>query len=476
MTSRDDVNEQNGLSHAEGLFNPRLSDVFGLVVRQDEVDFVVPHLREDLPLSVDPFLLWKSGRAEYQELHRLLLGFVEQVRIHALAGRIGAAHRLLAEVREPVELGLGYASGTKRGSAIGPMLSAAIIDTLREVPQIQDTGLDHLEILALLVPKVAEDRISDLTASVIKRWLAEFTTDRCKELGIPVQRYRLVGWDGDQLDWRPFEAQLPYNPIEGSPILLAPLDLLRRLPWINYADYYKSTYSRLVLPAARLGRSIPKQEVLAFNRAHYQVIRGYVKSREEQADECTPDPLFVPLQLDTLKRKAAQLHMLPIGRTNNADKKFEALAFDLLASLLYPELDLAGSQVPDNRVERISVTSFFIMMARRAFLHDLRDLYKARQIVIELKNVTALETEHVNQLYRYLDGEEMGSFGILLARNPPPRKVQRNIIELHSSKRVAIVCLDDSDIELMVQLLDSRRRPIEALRKKYVEFTRQLPQ
>ena len=140
MTSDDVVNERHVSSHADGLFNPRLSDVFGLVVRQDQVDFVVPHLRDDLPLSVDPFLLWKSSRTEYEELHRMLLGFVEQVRMHALAGRIGAGHRLLAEVREPVELGLGYATGTKRGSAIGPMLSAAIIDTFRQVPQLRTLG------------------------------------------------------------------------------------------------------------------------------------------------------------------------------------------------------------------------------------------------------------------------------------------------------------------------------------------------
>lgn len=461
-------------SNAEGLFNPRLSDVFGLIVRQDEVDFVVPHLREDLPLSVDPFLLWKSGRAEYQELHRMLLGFVEQVRVDALAGRLGAAHRLLAEVREPVELGLGYAAGTKRGSAIGPMLSAAIIDTFREVPQLQETGLDHLEILALMVPKIAEDRISDLTVSVIKRWLAKFTAQRCEELGIPMQRYRLLGWDSDQLDWRPFEAELPYNPTEG-PILLAPLDLLRRLPWINYSDYYKSTYSRLVLPTARLRGSVPKQEVLSFNRAHYKVVRGYVRDREDEADCCQPDPLFTPLRFETLKRKAAQLHLLPTGRADHADKEFEDLAFDLLSSLLYPELDLAGRQV--RTMDGVHIRDIiFHNDCKTSFLSTLHDLYKARQIVIELKNVVTLETGHVNQLYRYLDGKEMGSLGILLARNPAPRNVLRNIVDLHSSKGAAIVCLDDSDVNLMVQLLDSHKRPVDALRKKYVEFTRRLPQ
>jgi uncharacterized protein (DUF1778 family) len=106
----------------------------------------------------------------------------------------------------------------------------------------------------------------------------------------------------------------------------------------------------------------------------------------------------------------------------------------------------------------------------------LRAIYSAQQIVIELKNVAALDTENVNQLYRYLDGENMGRYGILLARKPPRRNVQQNIIDLHSSKRAAIIFLDDSDIELMVQLLDSGRSPVEALRKKHVEFTRRLLQ
>lgn len=91
------------------------------------------------------------------------------------------------------------------------------------------------------------------------------------------------------------------------------------------------------------------------------------------------------------------------------------------------------------------------------------------------KNVVALDTEHVNQLHRYLDDEDMGRLGVLVARNPPKAHVQRNIVDLHSSKRRGVLCLDDSDLDLMTALLDSGRRPIEALRKKYVEFTRLLP-
>lgn len=131
---------------AAGIVNPRLSDVFGLLIRQDEVDFVVPHMREDLPLYLDPFLLWKSNELEYQQLHADLLGFVDEVRKHAVEGRTARASMLLSEVNEPVELGLGYAAGTKRGSALGPGTIDGIVRTFQQVPQLQATGLDHLDV------------------------------------------------------------------------------------------------------------------------------------------------------------------------------------------------------------------------------------------------------------------------------------------------------------------------------------------
>jgi hypothetical protein len=96
VISHSEVAEPDGDDPTRGLVNPRLSDVFGLVIRQDEMDFVVPHLREDLPLCLDPFLLWKSDQSDYQKLHQALLGFVEKVRQHAITGRTGAAQTLLA--------------------------------------------------------------------------------------------------------------------------------------------------------------------------------------------------------------------------------------------------------------------------------------------------------------------------------------------------------------------------------------------
>ena len=466
--------QRNG-EPGRGLVNPRLSDLFDVVLRQDQVPFVIPHVREDLPLSLDPFLLWRSDEPEFDDLHRHLTGFADLVCHEAAAGRIGRAIALLSGVQELPELGLGYAIGTKKGSALGPVLINRIIETVRTVPQLIESGFSHIEVIGLLVPKIREDRISDLTASILLRWLVDFTAEQCSQHGIPTRPASISSaWDADDALWRPLRAKLPWNTIDDKPVLLAPLNLLRRLPWINYDNYYESAYAPFVLQGSR-ARRVTKEAVLAYNRTNFHNVERYVADREVQGlTSCEPDPLFRPLAVETLSRKLAQLRSLPIGLADGADKKYEDLAFDLLSSLLYPELDLAASQV--RTVSGVHIRDvIFHNDSKTDFLTDLRQRHGARQIVFELKNVGKLTPTNVNQLYRYLDEQEMGRLGILLSRHPAPTAVVRNTVDLHSAKRYCILCMDDRDLELMVQLLQSGRRPIEALRKSFVEFTRKLP-
>jgi hypothetical protein len=326
--------------------NPRLVDYFGLNFTQDDVDFAIPHLQEDISLYLDPFLLWKSDRADYRGLHSQLLAFFEQLRTDVLAGRKLKARQSLLECRETRELGLGYALGTKKGSAIGPELAERILSIYEEIPQIQQSGLTHVEVIGLVVPKVAEDRLSDISAAVLKHFLIDFTRTRASLLKIPTKRFQLSSvYDHDRRLWRPVTADLPYNPYDDSPLLFAPLDLLRHLPWINYEDYYGSAFVRHVLPPGTRTRKVKKEEVLAHNRRRFSEVERYVADRERRADSCEPTPLFDPLKLATLRKKFAELRALPIGKKDGSDKRYEQLAHELLQSLLYPELEFAAAQV-----------------------------------------------------------------------------------------------------------------------------------
>src|SRR6266436_2658960 len=96
--------------------NPRLIDVFGSNFTQDDVEFAIPKLQEDLPLYVDPFLLWNSSKDEYRVLHEQLLDFFRVLSLRVRKGDVSGAAQLLAGCEEPRAMGLGYASGTKRGS------------------------------------------------------------------------------------------------------------------------------------------------------------------------------------------------------------------------------------------------------------------------------------------------------------------------------------------------------------------------
>ncbi len=157
------------------------------------------------------------------------------------------------------------------------------------------------------MPGVAEDRISDITASILKGFLLRFSREKSQQYDVPTRLFSIANvYDPDKKLWQPgIKTELPYNPLDVTPLILAPLDWLRHLPWINYQDYYRSYYMPYVLPpdlARSNTRQILKEKVLAYNRANYVSVQRYVDSKERQANQCKPDPLFEPLRLDTLRR------------------------------------------------------------------------------------------------------------------------------------------------------------------------------
>ena len=54
---------------ADEIIRPRLTDHLGLEFVQEDIDFAIPHLAEDIPLYLDPFLPWVSKSSEYRALH-----------------------------------------------------------------------------------------------------------------------------------------------------------------------------------------------------------------------------------------------------------------------------------------------------------------------------------------------------------------------------------------------------------------------
>ncbi|MDR5655433.1 hypothetical protein, partial [Ruixingdingia sedimenti] len=51
------------------LIRPRLTDYHGIHAAQVDLDFAIPFLDEDIPLYLDPFMLWRSPSQQDHGLH-----------------------------------------------------------------------------------------------------------------------------------------------------------------------------------------------------------------------------------------------------------------------------------------------------------------------------------------------------------------------------------------------------------------------
>lgn len=378
---------------------------------------------------------------------------------------------MLITASECDEVGLGL-SHERKGKRIGRRTADEILSLFRDIPHYSQNGFLHVEEIQLFVDQIGRDRICDLTCSFIKSFLIDFTIDQCKTYGIPIEDSEIRSVYNDKSSKFVTEkVALPINPEGRQPIVFVPKRWLRRAPWLSFDNYY-SDYC----PIEKIDptKSPSRVRVLNFNRHNYDVVRDYVAAKELCKDDCKNDPLFSQIPVTSAKAAIKAIRELSTGITDANDKKYEREASRLLASLLYPKLDFAATQSRTDSGVLIRDLIFYNNQ-RHPFLQGLMRDYNSQQLVFELKNVVAIEREHINQLHRYLK-EEFGRFGVLVTRNPPPKAMKRNLIDLWAGRRVCIITLTDADLDQMVQLYESRQRdPVDVLKRNYVEFMRECP-
>ena len=453
------------------LIRPRLNDYYDLSFTQEDVNFAIPLLDDDIPLYVDPFLLWKSPSQQDRSLHQMMVRAFDTIVREGVEGNPANAVNTLIALSECPEVGLGHAEG-KIGRRIGEQTAESIIHLYHEIPRIQNRGIEHIEALQLVIKGISRDRVSDLACSLLKSFLIDFTIEACRKYNIPTKRVRLDNiFDDRRAHLVSEEIDLPVNYGTDSPILLVPKRWLRRNPWISFDEFTKFT---IATSEPFQQRSLSHEEVLNYNRANYDMVVLYVEQRERTSADCKNDPLFTPIPIVSARKKLNQIKKLPSGNSNGVDKTYEDAVTQLLASLFYPQLDFAAEQV---RTDSGTTIRDLVFYNNRTvdFLQEVHTQFDARQLVFELKNVIAIEREHVNQLNRYLGGS-FGRFGVFVTRNAIPRAMYRHTIDLWSGQRKCILTLTDSDLETMVTVFESKQRlPIEVLKRVWIEFTRACP-
>ena len=452
------------------IVRPRLTDYHNIFLNQSKTDFAIPFLDEDIPLYIDPFLMWKSPSQQDNAMHVNVVNQFNHLG-EMYSNDEELAISTLIKLSECEEIGLG-SSKTRRGSRIGRKLAKQILETFALIPQVKSNGYSHIEHIQFVVDGISKDRISDITANFIKSYLIDYTIQKCKQYNVPTENIDIEYFENKTKMFVSENVNLPVNPDTNEAILLVPKRWLRFNTWLSPDDYFMNylTVSNKLINGETIGR----QEVLEYNRLNFDSIVEYTYSKQRLAEDCKNDPLFNQIPVLSTKRKLNSILKLDTGNKNKSDKIYEDSLTQLLATLLYPDLDFAKPQ--SRTLSGVLIRDLiFYNNIDDDFLNEIYKLYNSRQIVFELKNVNEVETKHINQLNRYLK-TEFGRFGIIFSRHIPPNKVMKNTIDLWAGQRRCILILTDEDLKLMCQLYVSKqRKPIDVIKKKYKEFMDMCP-
>lgn len=201
-------------------------------------------LINDLPLFIDPFLLYDSDQKKYRNLHDDIINYLCFLRDRAVSGELtpGAITQWL-RFKEVKQNWLGFSKTGNKGTGLGKDFAGSLARNLttvfKQFGQETITDSSHMEKLGLLNGGVGRDHLSDFTANLIKGFLLEYTQAfAIQHLGAEHRkrvRVDRVQFDYESRRWKSDYFELPY--VNGDYVLLTPKEILTRdEAWINQGD------------------------------------------------------------------------------------------------------------------------------------------------------------------------------------------------------------------------------------------------
>lgn len=238
----------------------------------------------DLPLFVDPFLLFNSEDETYRALHEEILRYLRFLRDEAGDSALDSALindlYCFEEVRQNwfgfTLLGNG---GRGLGADFGHALHEALGSIVADFGKETITEGSHLEKLCLIKPGVGKDSISDFTTNLIKGYLCDYTetfarehlaNGRCDEFNVDRACFNY-----ETKTWAAKAYWLPR--LEADYVLLTPIDILRREDtWINHRD--------MVARFAVLPDAIPNEQLRGRVNRYFREMLGEAPDAKQERE------------------------------------------------------------------------------------------------------------------------------------------------------------------------------------------------
>lgn len=269
----------------------------------------------DLPLFIDPFLLFNSKKKKYKQLHEDIIKYLVFLKDKSTSQMLDdGALKAWYAFKEVEQNWLGFSVTGNKGSALGMDFARALNGNLHKIfsefGQEKVTKGSHLEKLCLIKDGVGKDNISDFSTNLVKEFLLDYTqTFAQKHIDESLrEKFRIprTRFNYDTQTWE--EATFDLPKFKNDFVILTPKELLTKdETWINKKDLLEdfdripnaitddelqfkiNNYFLSRIPRDPKKKKEPtKQEKVAAAFATIQefpeLIDYYIKSKEESGD------------------------------------------------------------------------------------------------------------------------------------------------------------------------------------------------
>lgn len=203
----------------------------------------------DIPLFIDPMLIFNSEKEEYKKLHKDIVKYFHFLYQKATSGLQEKELKAWFEFNEVPNNWLGYSMYGNKGAALGKKYAHFLYDNIRFATNTNNISKSsHIEKIMLLYEGSGKDKISDLVVNLIKGFLCSYTEKFAKKyidskflMKTNVER---IEFNYDTESFISKEYTLPYIINEKGKkeyVLLTPKDILREdEPAINRKSFLDS--------------------------------------------------------------------------------------------------------------------------------------------------------------------------------------------------------------------------------------------
>lgn len=268
----------------------------------------------DLPLFIDPFLLFASNRPEYQQLHNEIVGHLIFLKgLVAAHPSIGLGLFQFPEIRQNW---LGVCKWGNNGKGLGPKFARNLIQAFngfyRNFGQEEVSDSSHIEKLTLVGTGIGRDFISDFTVNLMLEFLLSYT-ERFAQLHLTANQRKIFTvrsvFDPELLMWKPKSFELPFffkRDREEDFIILTPVDILTKdEAFICHGDFTSkfrqiansidnsSLRDAINLYFQRRLPSNPRREDIelaidATVQKYPEILDYYIRKKETEKDRASP--------------------------------------------------------------------------------------------------------------------------------------------------------------------------------------------